>query len=115
MVLVDLEPVRPGEASKKRPCVIVSNDGATTAATRLGRGAITVVPLTSSLARLHSEFQVSIANGTVLRAMGLSNAARVQAEQVRSVPVERLGETLGWTPPQVLRDIDESLRFHLSL
>ena len=115
VVLVDLDPVRPGEASKKRPCVIVSNDGANTAAARLGRGAITVVPLTSNLARIHSDFQVSIADGAALRAMGLSGASKVQAEQVRSVSTERLGDTLGWAPPHVLRDIDNALRFHLSL
>ena len=115
MVLVDLEPVRPGEASKRRPCVIVSNDGANTAAARLGRGAITVAPLTTSVTSRHLEFQVPVVDETVLRAMGLSRPSNVQAEQVRSVSVERLGDTLGWTSPQVLRDIENALRFHLSL
>ena len=115
MVLVDLEPVRPGQASTKRPFVIVSNDGANTAAARLGRGVITVVPLTSSATSRHLEFQVPVVDETVLRAMGLSRPSKVQAEQVRSVSVERLGDTLGWTPPHVLRDIENALRFHLSL
>ena len=46
--LVDLEPVRSGEANKLRPAVIVSNDGANTTASRLGRGVVTVVPVTTN-------------------------------------------------------------------
>ena len=39
--LVDLEPVKGAEANKRRPAVIVSNDGANTTAARLNRGVIT--------------------------------------------------------------------------
>ena len=42
--LIDPEPVRGAEANKRRPAVIVSNDGANMAAQRLGRGVVTVVP-----------------------------------------------------------------------
>jgi len=55
--LVDLEPVRGSEADKRRPAVLVSNDGANTSAQRLGRGVVTVVPITSNVARVHP-FQV---------------------------------------------------------
>ena len=50
--LVDLEPVRGSEANKVRPAVVVSNDGANAAADRLGRGVVTVVPLTSNVQRV---------------------------------------------------------------
>ncbi|PRC55794.1 mRNA interferase MazF9, partial [Mycobacterium sp. ITM-2017-0098] len=46
---VDLEPARGGEANKTRPAVIVSNDRANATASRLGRGVITVVPVTSNI------------------------------------------------------------------
>ena len=50
--LVDLDPVRGSEASKRRPAVVVSNDQANAVAERLGRGVITVVPLTGDSARV---------------------------------------------------------------
>ena len=43
--LVDLDPARAGEANKRRPAVLVSNDGANTTVAKLGRGVVTVVPL----------------------------------------------------------------------
>ena len=45
--VIDLDPVRGSEANKRRPAVIVSNDGANSTAERLGRGVLTVVPVTS--------------------------------------------------------------------
>lgn len=50
--LTDLEPTRPGEADKRRPAIIVSNDNANATAARLGRGVVTVVPVTSNTAGL---------------------------------------------------------------
>lgn len=58
--LVDLGPVRGSEANKRRPAVIVSNDGANGMAAALGRGVITVVPISSNVDRVHP-FQVLIA------------------------------------------------------
>ena len=40
--LVDLDPVRGSESSKRRPAVIVSNDSANATAARLRRGVVTV-------------------------------------------------------------------------
>ena len=108
--LVDLEPVRGTEADKRRPAVIVSNDGANLSAARLGRGVVTVVPVTSATARVYP-FQV------LLRAAdtGLRNDSKAQAEQVRAVAVERLGARIGTVPPGVMADLDEALRLHLAL
>jgi mRNA interferase MazF len=108
--LVDLDPVRGAEASKRRPAVIVSNDGANSAAERLGRGVVTVVPATSNTERIYP-FQV------LLRASqtGLDRDSKAQAEQVRSVAVERIGARVGLVPPELLVSLDEALRLHLAL
>jgi mRNA interferase MazF len=108
--LVDLEPVRGAEASRRRPAVVVSNDGANLAAARLGRGVVTVVPVTSSTERVYP-FQVLLAADET----GLRNDSKAQAEQVRAVAVERVGARLGAVPPAVMAKLDEALRLHLAL
>ena len=108
--LVDLDPVRANESNKRRPAVIVSNDRANAAAARLGRGVVTVVPVTSNTARVYP-FQ------TLLRAdaTGLHHDSKAQAEQVRSVSIERLGAVLGRVPADVMTQLDDALRLHLQL
>jgi len=108
--LTDLEPVRGSEADKRRPAVIVSNDRANATADRMGRGVITVVPVTSNVARVFP-FQ------TLLPAQltGLRRDSKAQAEQIRSVTVERLGLVLGRVPSDLMSTLDEALRVHLQL
>ncbi len=108
--LVDLDPALPGEVARTRPAVIVSNDGANTRAARLGRGIITVMPVTSNVDRVYP-FQVLLPAD----ATGLSLSSKVQAEQVRSVSVGRIGEQVGITPPALMLEVDEALRLHLAL
>jgi mRNA interferase MazF len=108
--LVDLDPTRHGESNKTRPAVIVSNDGANTTAARLGRGVVTVVPVSSNIDRVHP-FQALLPAGET----GLDRDSKAQAEQVRSVSVERLSDPLGTVPPRLMADIDEALRLHLAL
>ncbi len=108
--LVDVDPVRGAEANKRRPAVIVSNDGANSTADRLGRGVITVVPVTSSTDRL---YRIQVMQGA--SATGLERDSKAQAEQVRSVAVGRVGELLGVLPPQHMALLDEALRLHLAL
>ena len=108
--LVDLEPVRGSEADKRRPAVIVSNDGANAAAARLGRGVVTVVPVTTATARVYP-FQVLLRSCET----GLRSDSKAQAEQVRAVAVERLGARVGALPPALMSDLDEALRLHLAL
>ena len=50
--VVNLEPVVGSEADKRRPAVIVSNDDANATAAMLGRGVVTIVPITSSTERV---------------------------------------------------------------
>lgn len=108
--LVDLDPVVGAEASKRRPAVIVSNDGANATAARLGLGVLTVVPLTSNVARVHP-FQVELPAQTT----GLHADSKAQAEQVRSVAVQRIGPCLGRLPADLMEEIEEALRLHLAL
>jgi PemK-like, MazF-like toxin of type II toxin-antitoxin system len=49
----------PGDPKPPRPAVVVSNDAANATATRLGRGVITVVPVTSNTTRVYP-FQVPL-------------------------------------------------------
>ncbi len=108
--LVDLEPVRGSEADKRRPAVVVSNDRANATAARLGRGVVTVVPVTSSTARVFP-FQTLLPAA----ATGLQVDSKAQAEQVRAVAVERVGLLLGRLPADTMAALDDALRLHLSL
>jgi mRNA interferase MazF len=108
--VVELDPARGSEASKRRPAIIVSNDGANAVAARLGRGVITVLPITSNVRRIYP-FQVRLPAA----ATGLRQDSKAHAEQIRSVSVERLGERIGLVPAAILLQIDEALRLHLAL
>ena len=108
--LVDFDPVRGSEANKRRPAVVVSNDRANAVAERLGRGVVTVVPVTSNTARVFP-FQVLL----TAQDTGLHVDSKAQAEQVRAVSVDRLGPTLGRLPFEALDALDDALRLHLAL
>ena len=108
--LVDFEPVRGQEANKRRPAVIVSNDGANHTAELLGRGVITVAPVTSNVGSIYP-FQVHLP----AKECGLSRDSKAQAEQVRSVSVERIGKVLGQLTPALELKLDDALRLHLKL
>jgi len=108
--LVDLEPVRGAESNKRRPAVIVSNDAANHVAQRLGRGVVTVIPVTSNVERVYP-FQVLLPAA----ATGLSRDSKAQAEQVRSIAVGRLGDRLGAVPGALMLEIEDALRLHLGL
>lgn len=108
--LVDLDPAPGSEANKRRPAVIVSNDRANSIAARLGRGVVTVVPVTSNTDRTFP-FQTLLPAA----ATGLRQDSKAQAEQVRSIAVERLGAVLGRAPADVMARLDDALRLHLQL
>ena len=110
IVSVTFDPVRGSEAAKTRPAVVVSNDAANAMATRLGRGVITVVPVTSNITRIYP-FQVLLpAHQT-----GLPRDSKAQAEQVRSVAVERVSGQLGQLTAELITELDRALRIHLGL
>jgi mRNA interferase MazF len=108
--LIDLDPARGSEADKHRPAVLVSNDHANATAARLGLGVVTVVPITSNVARVFA-FQVSLP----AELSGLRADSKAQCEQVRAVSVQRIGPVLGRLPTPVMSEIDAALRLHLQL
>jgi mRNA interferase MazF len=108
--MVDLDPARQNEVTTRRPAVVVSNDRANAAAARLGRGVVTVVPI-SGASRNVFPFQVFLAAAV----SGLPIDAKAQAEQVRSVSVGRLGPRVGELQPAQLKRLDEALQLHLQL
>ena len=108
--LADLEPVVGSEASKRRPVIIVSNDGANGRASDSGRGVVTVVPLTSNVSRVLT-FQVLVTAAD----SALDRDSKAQAEQVRPIDVTRLRHPIGRLPPPVIAQLDAALRLHLAL
>ena len=110
IVTVNPDPAHGSETSKTRPAVVVSNDAADATATRLGRGVITVVPVTSNIARVYA-FQVLLPAGQT----GLPRDSKAQAEQIRSVAVERIGPRVGQLPAALITELDQALRIHLGL
>jgi mRNA interferase MazF len=108
--LTDLDPGVGSEADKRRPAIVVSNDRANAAAARLGRGVVTVIPVTSNVSRVFP-FQVLLP----AESSGLRVDSKAQCEQVRSVAVQRLGPMLGHLPASVMGEIDDALRLHLAL
>jgi len=96
------------EATYRRPTVFASNDGANQSATALGRGVVTVVPVTGNVRGIHP-FQVRLA----ARACGLLRDSKAQVERIRAVAVERLHARVGRVPTYVMNRIDDALRLHL--
>jgi mRNA interferase MazF len=108
--LVDLAPVRGSEANERRPAVIISNDAANSTAEQLGRGVVTVVPVTSNLRRVHP-FQILLP----AQETGLRTDSKALAEQVRSVDAQRLSSHVATIPPPLMAKLGDALRIHLAL
>lgn len=81
-----------------------------TSAQQLGRGVITVVPIKSSIDRVYP-FQVLLPATET----GIERDSKAQAEQVRSIDVQRVGGRLGVVPASLMLELDEALRLHLAL
>ncbi|MGH8925529.1 MAG: type II toxin-antitoxin system PemK/MazF family toxin [Acidimicrobiia bacterium] len=102
--LVDLDPAQSGEADKRRPVVVVSNDGANVTATRLGRGVVT---------RWGSNVERPLPGAFAGSRFRSPAQLKTQAEQGRSVSMKRL--KIGSVPPGLMLPVDEALRLHLTL
>ena len=99
------------EASRRRPVIIVSHDALNRVTAGLGRGVVTVVPITTSVEHVYP-FQVFLAATET----GLPADGKAQAEQVRAVDAERLRPgPIGALPAGRLRQLDAALRLHLAL
>ena len=68
------------------------------------------MPVTSNIARVYP-FQVLLP----ARETGLARDSKAQAEQVRSVTIERIAQRLGRLPAAIMAELDEALRVHLGL
>jgi mRNA interferase MazF len=108
--LVNLDLAQGSEADKQRPAVIVSNDATNRVSEGNGRGAVTVVPVTSNTTRVYP-FQALI----TATESGLHRDSKAQAEQVRSVDVTRLAHRVGRLAPAARARLDAALRTHLDL
>jgi mRNA interferase MazF len=110
IVWVELDPARGSEANGRRPAVLITNDDANHKAQQLRHGMVTVVPVTSNTARLYP-FQVLLPADRCR----LSEDSKAQAEQIRSVTIERLGAVVGQLPADLVEELEDALRLHLSL
>lgn len=110
VVWVDLDPARRSGANKRRPAVVVSNDGANRTAEQLGRGVVTVVPVTTNTSRVYP-FQVLLP----VDRCGLEQTSKAHAEQIRAVSIERVGNVAGRLPPDIIEQLDLAIRLHLAL
>ncbi len=99
-----------GWAGKKVRKSTVSNDGANRTAQSLGRGVVTVVPITGQTSKVYP-FQVHLP----AQSCGLPKASKAQAEQIRSVAVERVGAVTGRLSAATLADLEAAIRIHLDL
>lgn len=77
---------------------------------RRGRGVVTIVPVTSNVEQIYP-FQVLL----TAEETGLRVDSKAQGEQIRSVAVERLGQTIGRVPPHRMAQLEDALRLHLQL
>ena len=110
IILVSFDPTVGSEARKTRPVVLVSNNTANAVAARRPQATVTVVPVTSNVTRV-LPFQVLLPAA----ATGLDRDSKAQAEQVRTISTARIVRPLGWVPAELMGEIDEALRVHLSL
>lgn len=76
---------------------------------RLGRGVITVVPVTSDTTSVFP-FQALLSTRS-----GLAADSKAQVEQIRSVAVQHLLKRAGRCSPAELAALDDALRLHLDL
>ena len=101
MYWVDFEPARGGEIGKRRPAVIVSNDGANQAANR-----VQVVPLTSNVTRVHTWEALVQVGGRSHKAV---------ADQIRTVAKERVSGSVGSLARTDLLAVERAIRIQLDL
>jgi len=98
----NLDPTIGSEIQKRRPCVIVSNDGSNRAQTR-----VQVAPMTSAQpARIYPwEARVSLDGRT----------SKALADQIRTVSKTRLVALAGAANATEMAALDDALRFQLAL
>jgi len=94
----------------RRPAIIVGRDAFARQAMQHANGTVTVVPITSNVERVY-EFQVFLPAGTG----GISRDSKAQAEQIRTISVNRLKERLGVVSETTSQELDGAIRLYLGL
>jgi mRNA interferase MazF len=102
---VNLDPAIGSEIKKTRPALVVSNDIG-----NLHAASVTILPITSKTSKVYP-FEVLLAPGV----FGNKEAAKVKADQIRTVDKRRLGKVMGMIPEATLSDVGRALRLHLGL
>ena len=102
---VNLDPTIGSEIRKTRPAVVVSND-----INNLHAQTVTVVPLSSSIGKVHP-FEVLLPAGLT----GTREESKAKANQIRTVDKQRLGKSAGLVTAGLMEKLDEALRLHLDL
>ena len=101
-----LDPTVGAEVQKTRPVVVVSNNAANRASS-----VVTVVPLTSNVARVFP-FEVLLPAART----GLAKDSKAMAQQVRTLDKARLNaRPAGQLQPADAQALDAALRLHLAL
>jgi mRNA interferase MazF len=76
----------------------------------LGRGVVTVIPVTSKTDRV-LPFQVLL----LASMTGLPRDSKAQAEQIRSVSALRVGVKVGIVPHDVMKLVEDAVRLQLAI
>lgn len=98
---VHFDPSLGGEIQKRRPAVIVSNDAANQALSRLQ-----IVPLTSNIGRLYPGEAYVTLNGEPRKAM---------ADQLTTVSKLRLSSKIGGLTPEDVHLVETAIKTQLAL
>ncbi|MBI5882489.1 MAG: type II toxin-antitoxin system PemK/MazF family toxin [Elusimicrobia bacterium] len=101
---VRLDPSEGAEIKKTRPALVVSND-----TNNVYAQTVTVLPLTTQVDRVYP-FEVLLETGVCG-----PQAAKVKANQIRTVDKRRLGDLIALLPDPILRKVDDAVRLHLAL
>lgn len=102
----NLNPTVGSEIAKRRPVLIVSNNANNRAAST-----VTILPITSNVTRVYP-FEVLIQP----EESGLPKPSKVQAQQIRTISVQRLAEAIaGHLDSPLMAQVDTALKLHLAL
>lgn len=102
----NLDPTLGSEIAKRRPVLLVSNNANNRAAST-----VSVLPITSNVSRVYP-FEVLIQPED----SGLPKPSKVQAQQIRTIAVQRLdGNRVGCLRQPMMERVDAALKLHLAL
>ncbi len=102
---VALDPTVGAEIKKTRPALVVSNDQ-----NNLHAQTVTVLPMSTSVERVYP-FEVLVKPNT----FGNRQAAKIKANQIRTIDRSRLTKLLGLLPTRAMAQVEAAMRLHLGM